>query len=335
MEENIFRCIQVRNDVEGMKTFVFKPAKTMRFLPGQFVSFDLPTPQGTITRSYSCSSSTCNDNISFSVRQVENGRGSNWLHENLNVGDELSCTGPYGFFTPDEHATDKLLFLAAGSGITPFLSVLRTWRDLAKSVDALLVFSVRSPTQIIEYAELKALAAQIPGFSFIVLPEVDPDNSWTGITGRLDGALMDVIVRDLPQRRVYTCGPKPYMDNIKQHLLDKGIGLDRFHEEAFVSPKSEKPVEVVASGAEYRVQFEDSGIEVSADGSSTLLELAEKAGITVRSACRTGICGSCQVQKKAGDVDMNDLGGILPSDKENGMILLCCSRPKSDVVLSL
>ncbi|MCE9685719.1 iron-sulfur cluster-binding domain-containing protein [Shewanella sp. AS16] len=336
--ENQAICKEVKQDVAGVKTFVFETETIFTFLPGQFITLTLPTQQGPLLRSYTLSSSPKNDNFfSITVRAVPNGKGSNWLHQYLEPGMSLTYTGAYGRFIPAEYETQKLLLLAAGSGITPHLSTLRTWRDKAVSVDAHLIFSVRSPDQIIEYYELLSLANSIKGLTLTILPEILDNQSWHGISGRLDALWLTALCRDIAERQIFTCGPTPYMQAIKKYLTDQDIGLSRYHEEAFVSPDFEVsvPATVNTETNSFSVHFAKSDIKVSTQGQESLLDLAEKAGIKVKNACRAGICGACRTFKKSGNVNMKDLGGILPNEVNQGMVLMCCSKPTSDLVLDI
>ena len=331
-------CMDIKQDVEGVKTFCFKPNENLSFAAGQFITLSLPTDKGIIQRSYTLSSSPTNiSTFSITVRQVPGGKGSHWLHQNMKPGSQIEYSGPHGRFIPGEFEQKKLLFLAAGSGITPFLSTLREWRDRGVSVNALLIFSVRSPDQIIEYHELKALSNSIKGLSIIFLPASTEQQSWDGIYGQLDGLWLSSLCRDITEREIFTCGPAPYMQVIKDYLENTGMGLEHYHEEAFVSPIDTPSVPVPAGqeSNKFSVYFANSDIKTTCHEHETLLDVAENAGVTVKTACRSGICGSCMVMKQSGDVEMQDLGGILPAEKNKGMVLLCCSKPTSDIVLEI
>ena len=331
-------CIDIQQDVAGVKTFCFKPNENLYFSAGQFITISLPTDEGSIHRSYTLSSSPKNNcTFSITVRKVLKGIGSHWLHEHLKSGSQIEFSGPYGRFIPDEFEQKKLLLLAAGSGITPFLSTLRGWRDRGISVDALMIFSVRNPGQIIEYRELKSLCYSINGLSVIFMPENVEQQSWNGIYGRLDALWLSSLCRDIAKREVFTCGPSLYMQTIKEYLQDTGIGLANYHEEAFISPQQAPiiPLSTEQGSNKFTVYFANSDIKVSCHDQETLLDVAENAGISIKTACRSGICGNCMTMKQSGSVDMQDLGGILPTEENKGMVLLCCSKPTSDIVLDI
>lgn len=335
--EYIATCMAVMADVDGVKTFVFKTKKEFSFQAGQFVSLVLPCPDGDIVRSYTISSAPVNSDVfTITVRAVPNGKGSNWLHDSLQAGMSIAFSGPFGHFIPSQHQDRKLLLLAAGSGITPHLSTLRHWRNQATQVNAHLIFSVRSPDQIIENQELMALVKQVKGLTMTIIPEHISGHVWQGISGRLDPVWLDAMVRDIQDREVYICGPAPYMAAVKDYLSTCQFDLTHYHEEAFISPE-QVPTNTTSTNTtnSYEVKFARSGISVKTSGGESLLELAEKAGVAVKNACRAGICGACRTLKTAGSVNMQDLGGILPDEVNQGMVLLCCSQPSSDVVLDI
>ncbi|MCE2595058.1 iron-sulfur cluster-binding domain-containing protein [Motilimonas cestriensis] len=329
-------CKDVQTDIEGVKTFVFECKKKLKYMPGQFITLVLPTEDGDILRSYTLSSAPNHTSVfSITVRAVPYGTGSNWLHNNLQPGMPIFFSGAYGKFIPAEYEDNKLLLMAAGSGITPHLATLRHWRNQAKKVNAHLIFSVRSPSQIIEQQELLALVRQINGLTLTIIPEDVTGQAWHGVSGRIDPLWLNAMVRNVHERVVFVCGPAPYMRAIKEYLMSIDFDLTRYHEEAFISPMPISHQQVSTNTPTYSVNFIKSGVKATTSGNESLLELAEKAGVAVKNACRSGICGACRTLKKEGHVNMQDLGGILPDEVNQGMVLLCCSQPTSDVVLDI
>ncbi len=330
-------CTDIINDVEGVKTFVFESSTEFPYLSGQFITLAIPIESGDIFRSYTLSSAPTNAKIfTITVRAVNGGIGSHWLHHMLKPGMTISFSGAYGKFIPAQYDNRKLLLLAAGSGITPHISTLRHWRNQATKVNAHLIFSVRNPEQIIEQYELLSLVKQINGLTMTIIPEDITASVWHGISGQLDPLWLDSIIRDIDSREVFVCGPSAYMRAVKSYLSSKQFDLSHYHEEAFNSPpdtKQKPPLK--ADTPTYQIRFHQSDINITSQGHENLLELAEKAGVKVKSACRSGICGSCRVLNKAGSVDMQDLGGILPNEVSQNMVLLCCSKPTSDLVLDI
>nr|WP_211238032.1 FAD-binding oxidoreductase [Derxia gummosa] len=201
-----------------MKTFVFRaePPRLFRQLPGQYITLDLPIGGETVTRSYTISSSPLTPyELAVTVKRVPGGPGSNWLHDNLKPGMALGAMGPGGEFSclatgakPDA----KYLFLSAGSGITPMMSMTRTLAGLKPGSDIAFIHSARTPADLIFHDELQALARRDAGLKlgFIVESRAG-DAAWAGLTGRLSIEALRLLCPDYARREVYVCGPAPYM----------------------------------------------------------------------------------------------------------------------------
>ncbi len=339
-EDDVLVCRQVRQETHDVKTFVFaarKPA-LFKFDPGQFLTFDLTINGTAINRCYTISSPPTRPyTATISVKRVAGGPVSNWLHDNLRPGMEIRAVGPMGVFTPQADDAKKYLFLSGGSGITPLMSMSRYFHDLAEPVDIVFVHSARSPADIIFRQELALLEKNMHSFRAVAICEADSDGEkWGGYRGRLSAAALKLIAPDFLQRSVFTCGPSPYMAAVREMLKTEAYPMDRYHEESF-SFEDLSPAETVAPVASgecgFRVEFAKSGrvIEVAPDG--FILEAARAAGLRLPSSCTQGLCGTCKSKLVSGTVDMKHQGGIRQREIDQGQILICCSKPTSDLVI--
>ncbi len=212
---------------EEISTFVFEAPEPrfFRHLPGQYLTLTVDVDGQPVSRCYTISSpATRPYAMSISVKREPDGLVSNWLHDKLRVGDRVSATGPLGSFTIAEHPSAKYLFLSAGVGITPSMSMIRTLHDLAEPTDVVLVHSVRSPEHIVFRSELNHLAASDPNLDVAIICEDAGDDSWDGRRGRLTSEMLAEITPDLHEREVFLCGPAAYMA-AAQELLD-AAGVD-------------------------------------------------------------------------------------------------------------
>ena len=151
-------CRAVRQETHDVKTFVLTPATPGRFAyqPGQFMTYAFEIDGETIHRCYTISAAPTRPNaISLTVKRVPNGPVSNWLHDNLKPGISVKALGPMGSFTCFAHPASRYLFLSGGSGITPLMSMARTYHDLAEPKDIVFVHSARTVTDIIFREELE------------------------------------------------------------------------------------------------------------------------------------------------------------------------------------
>ena len=322
-----------------------EPAR-LRFLPGQHLTVTMELDGAELSRCYSISSSASRpDTVSLTVKRVTDGPVSQWLHDRLRVGDTLRVNGPHGSFSIDDHPADRYLFLSAGSGITPLMSMTRTLRDRSGFCDVVFVHSARTPADIIFRDELQAIAARGAGIRVAVLCEADSSwESWTGIRGRLTGDVLGSLVPDVLDREIFTCGPAPYMASVSRLLDGLGVDPSHSHMESFVlepgrsapptaSPCGDGPQTSIGTDIVYAVDFVRSGRVVPCPPTTTLLEAASQAGLSLPSSCGEGVCGTCKTAKISGTVDMNHAGGIRPREIAQDKILLCCSTPRSDVSL--
>ncbi|MBB4683900.1 hybrid-cluster NAD(P)-dependent oxidoreductase [Amycolatopsis jiangsuensis] len=324
----------VTHDVRSF-TFALPERAGLHFLPGQFLTFRFLIDGERRERCYTISSPpTRPETLTITVKRVPGGVVSNWLHDHLRAGDVIGASGPFGQFSSTIHPADKYLFLTAGSGITPAMSMLRTLRATGDPADVVFVHSARTPDDLVFRAELEALAAE-SGTSVVFLCENDsPGEQWHGRRGRLSMATLGEAAPDLLGREVFTCGPPPYMAAVRELLGRAGADRRRCHEESFVfgtaAPATSAPA---GTATKHRVDFRRSGRTVECDSDTTVLEAAAGAGLTLPSSCGEGMCGTCKLTLLSGRVDMQHAGGIRPREIKQDKVLACCSKPLEDLAI--
>jgi glycine betaine catabolism B len=320
------RCIQVIDQTPDVKTFRWVGAEGERFeyLPGQFVLLDLVIDGQSVSRCYSVSSSPSRPYVlEFTVKRV--GLVSNWLHESVSEGFELTIMGISGSFVytgPKE----KVLLLSAGSGITPMMSMVRWISDMAHPVDVVFLHSARSPQDIIARSELAFLAMENLQVWFTV---TEPGEDWSGLRGRVDRTML-MSVPDLLDRTVYVCGPEGFMTGVRQALLDLGLPPGQYYEESFGGAPSiiEAPkVETTAT-----IEFAKSNKTIKPNAGETLLEAGLRSGITMTHGCKIGACGVCKLKLKSGAVDYVRSPLALPGGG-SGFVLPCVACARDAVVV--
>jgi ferredoxin-NADP reductase len=357
-------CCHVRQETHDVKSFFFRAPGERAFVfePGQFITLELDIDGETVNRCYTISSPpTRPHTISITVKRVPGGKVSNWLHDNLQPGASVRVLGPSGEFTCARHPARKFLFLSAGSGVTPLMSMSRAHHELGEDSDIVFVHSARTPDDIIFARELDLIASNQANFrTAFVCERIGARTNWPGITGFLTLPLLKLIAPDFMEREIFTCGPAPYMKAVRD-LLDEG-GFDRkhYHEESFsfetVSEVAaqltkahvadalqgnghlvEEPVGFAPAPAEvetkFKVSFAKSNREIECGSGQHVLDAAKKAGVRLAASCTQGMCGTCKVKLVSGAVDMKHAGGIRQREIDQGMVLLCCSKPLSDLVV--
>ena len=295
------------------------------YLPGQHLPLQLEINGEFIARYYTLSSSPSRPGrYAISVKRIDDGRISNWLHQHFQVGDVLAADKPGGDFHLGIH-TDKLLLLSAGCGITPMLSMLRYLSDNDNIRDVVFYHQCSTEADIPSLQELHQLEKMHPSLDLrIVLSQ--PRRDWQGESGRLSLSHL-AMISDLDQRQVFVCGPNAFMDTAKKLLLKMGVSSARYHQEAF-GPLGG------SSTPKQSVKLNIDGHIFNGNNQQTLLEQAETAGVELNYSCRAGFCGACKVILTLGQVEQPDVPALLPQERQQGKILACCCIPKTDLKIT-
>ncbi|MDG0024376.1 hybrid-cluster NAD(P)-dependent oxidoreductase [Trinickia sp. Y13] len=346
-EEQILTCARVVDETHDVKSFEFRvgDGSSVRFEPGQFMTISANVQGQLVQRCYTISSPPTRPYLlSITVKRVPGGAVSNWLHDNLKAGGQLRAYGPSGSFTPTSApGAEKSLYLSAGSGVTPLMSMTRAGIDLGLDRDIVFVHSARTPADIVFRKELERLVALSPRLrTFFLCEGIGGETDWSGPTGRLSLQLLSEWVPDYAEREVFTCGPRGYMSAVRTLLSEGGHDPARYHQESFdisagavaeaAAPKCDASQ---TSQETFTVKLSRSQKTFTMTASETVLAAAKKAGVPIPSSCSQGICGTCKTKVIEGEVETKHNGGIRDREIQKGFRLLCCSRPTSDLVLEL
>ncbi len=337
-------CRQVRDETHDVKTFVLEAPspRLFRFQPGQFLTFEFEIDGVPVSRCYTIASSPTRPHlVSITVKRVPGGEVTPWLHRMVGPGKRLRVAGPMGSFTCTGHVAPGYLFLSGGSGITPLMSMARFHDDMASGADIVFVHSARSPADIIFRSELHLMAEHHPGFRFVPVCETDSlRDPWHGLRGRLSPAMLAVVAPDFREREVFTCGPAGYMAVVRAMLSEAGFDMARYHEESFdfaalaaAEPDAAAVAHAAVQPASFRIEFARSKTVLECAPGASVLEAARAKGMRLPSSCTRGVCGTCKSRILSGRVDMQHGGGIRQREIDQGMALLCCSRPLTDLVI--
>ncbi len=303
-------------------------ADRFRYQPGQFLSFKIPFQGAVLTRSYSLASSPhCDAEHKFTVKRIEDGRISNWIHDHVKAGECLMVTPPAGRFVLDE-GTRELMLFSGGSGITPVISIVKS--ALATSRRRLrLVYANRDERSIIFRSELEALASKHPDQLEIV-------HSLDVRDGLLDGAGIERLLGRALEAEFYLCGPGAFMATVESALLELGIPLERIHIERFSSPPDPGVLPPEApDAADARGETVPEKITIVLDGvahevpylaGERVLHAARRAGLDPPFSCEEGYCSCCMAKLARGEVRMHANDCLSPQLLAEGWVLTCQSR---------
>lgn len=319
------------------------------FKPGQFISLGLPieksNPSKIDYRAYSISSIPGQVYLQLTIKRVENGAVSNYIVDSLKEGDEVQVLKPAGIFNTVDHAPkrnterQKVVLISAGCGITPVMSMAKTWLsdEQASTVDIDFVHMAKSPLQTIYFSELEQMDEEHANFNLKLL--LKDSQTTRHPQGRLDAQWLQQLCSDILERTVYLCGPVSFMQDMENNLKEMGFDMAHFHQESFTptaeeSNQEEAVVEQQASGA-VSIHVPDFGASLEAEHGAPLIDALEGAGLPIIAACRSGICGSCKCKVNKGEVRSTSQETLTPEEIEQGYVLACSSQVHSDVEVSL
>ncbi len=302
------RIVAVRAETRDAATVVIQPGRGWRgHQPGQYVRLGVDVDGVRQWRAYSITSvpGGADRRITITVKAIPDGKVSNHLVRRLRPGTIVQLDQAQGDFVLPETTPERVLFLTAGSGITPVMAMLRA--GLPARADVVLVHSAPTRDDVIFGTELRALAER--GALRLIERHTETD-------GLLGVHELDDLVPDHAQRETWACGPVGLLDAVEAHWATRGI-TDRLHTERF------RPA-VITPGEGGTVTFTRAGVTVEADGATPILDAGENAGVLMPSGCRMGICFGCVVPLRQGavrDLRNGDLTTAVPGD---GVLIQTC-----------
>jgi ferredoxin-NADP reductase len=331
----ILRLASVTMQTSDSKTlrFIVPNDRKLNARPGQFLTFSFLFDGKKVVRSYSiCSSPARSGYVEITTKRVSQGCVSLFLNDRASVGMTVEANGPFGQFCFDENKHRNVVLIAAGSGITPMMAMLRYMDDLCVQTTVTLLYCVRTRRDIIFESELEQLRSREKLQYHVVLSE--PHTEWSGPRGHINRAFIEDTVKDLTACDFFLCGPPPFMDASRAILTDLGVKPARIMQESFGSavPKTAQ-ADRAASEQGAVVEFGRSGKTCTVRGGQTLLEAAEEQGVGIPSSCRQGQCGTCKTKLLAGNVRMDAEEGLDPYWREQGFVLTCVGHADGPVKL--
>ncbi len=322
------------------------------FIPGQFLPFrlDIPGQPTPLTRTYSLSDRPNPEYYRLSIKRepppgdrpdLPPGRSSNYFHDRVEAGTRLRARSPRGKFYLDPKGERPVALISAGVGLTPMISMLNAIVEAGSGRPVWFIHGARNGREHAMGAHVRAVAGENDNVRAHIsysrpLPDDVEGRDHDG-RGRVDG---DLLKRLLPDNDLdfYLCGPTPFMKALYNGLLGWGVPEDRIHYE-FFGPGSaltegdgaEAAADCVECSAEIEVTFSRSGLTAKWNPSfASILDMAEGLGLSPDYSCRSGICHTCMCALEDGEVEYVE-EPLDPPDP--GSVLICCSKPKTDLVV--
>ncbi|MEQ2025860.1 1,2-phenylacetyl-CoA epoxidase subunit PaaE [Xenorhabdus szentirmaii] len=316
--------------------------------PGQHLTLKARVNGEELRRCYSICSSPSDNVLQIGVKAIDQGRFSTFINQQLKVGDELEVMLPQGHFGhhPDAAQQGHYLAIAAGSGITPILSIVKSTLALEADSTFTLIYGNRTSRSVMFKEALADLKNRyLSRFQVLYLFSQEPTDSPL-FNGRIDDEHLHRIGKTLLHfaqfDEAFLCGPETMLDEAHSALVRSGIPAQHIHSERFNTGLAQKAAMRLRSGdlaerSETRVEIHLDGrtfnITMNAEDDS-ILDAALRQGADLPYACKGGVCATCKCQLKSGEVDMRINYSLEPDQLAAGYILSCQSWPKgNDVVV--
>ena len=327
-------CVSVALEVPNAETF--------SFVAGQYLTLRSTINGQEVRRSYSLCSSPLSGELRVAIKQVDQGVFSTWANTELKAGDTIETMPPMGNFALEIEPSDEQTYVgfAAGSGITPVLSILKTVLERAPKAKFILFYGNRKTNSIIFKTELEDLKDAYMGRLEVhhVLSREDQGNDL--LFGRIDEARASQFAVQIPGVKAaaghFLCGPEAMIKGVQSALEQAGVASMNIHFELFTSaaPAAEKAPAASASSG-------DAAVTVVLDGEEThftqgpkdfILDSALDAGADVPYACKGAVCCTCRAKVLEGEVEMAMNYSLTDDEVAEGFVLTCQSMPRSPKV---
>ena len=330
---------ETENAVSIAFTIPAELKEEFKYIAGQYVTVRVTLEDKELRRSYSICSSPESNDFCIAVKEVKNGVFSNYATKKLKVGDILEVSPPEGKFILQTATSNQKNYaaFAAGSGITPVISMIKS--VLIKEIHSnfILVYGNKSGEETIFKAEIDALKMKYPERFFVqyVFSKIIMDNT---ILGRIDKSVVNLIVKNkfknITFDGFYLCGPESMIDTVTATLKENGVPLSKIHFELFTS--------TYTSGAITAKNLDgNTTLTVILDDEETTFEMSKKKLILTAAldedldapySCQGGICSSCIARVTEGSVVMDKNTILSENEVSEGLILTCQAHPTTDKV---
>lgn len=316
-------------------------ADTFTFQPGQYLTVRTQLQGQEVRRSYSICTAPTEGDLRVAVKKIEGGVFSTFANEQLTIGDTLDVMPPVGHFHPEnpKAAGQHYVFVAAGSGITPIISNLKTVLQQSTDSQCTLIYGNRRVRNIIFKEQIENLKNQYVGRLqvFYVLSREHTDAPL--LHGRLTGEKIEDFLAKIPELvqadGFFACGPLDMSLAFRQALEKRGVPAERIHMELFNAPIASQNAAqhaAKAAAAHAYIRLDGLTLEVPVAAGQTLLDAALEAGADLPFACKGGVCCTCRAQVTEGSVQMLVNYALTEAEVARGFVLTCQSVPTTPTV---
>lgn len=341
---------EVKKDTEDAVTITFwHPLnEVIMYKPGQFLTVIVDPGTGKKERrSYSmCTSPYTDISPAITVKRIAGGLVSNFLYDHVKPGDVLEVMEPMGVFTfnPNSEKKREVVLIAAGSGITPLISIAKAALIVEPETRVVLLYGNRSEGSVLFKDELDALERKYKDRLVVIHSLSQPSADWSGHVGRLTKPkvlklLDEVEALEFSNAEVYLCGPEEMMEDARRALDVSGFRPEKIHRESFLpagsSGHDQDPAEIGEAivKREIVLRYEGSEYRLTVQPHESVLEAALNNDIDLPYSCQAGMCTACIARTVSGEVHLDEREALTDAELADGYILTCCAHPLTDDVV--
>jgi len=311
--------------------------KCYTFIAGQYVTVRAKINGEEVRRAYSICSSEKSGDIKIAIKAIEKGVFSNYAYQSLAPGDTLEVTPPEGSFVlnTNNNQSKNYLAFAAGSGITPVLSMIKTVLENESKSTFTLIYGNKTAKSTIFKNELDLLAKKFIARFNIKYAFTQEENSGT-ISGRINKKTTHYIVREkfnhLKFDAAFICGPEAMINEVTTTLTEDGFLKENINYELFVSSASTKDVNISEGVSEITVLVDDEETTFTMDQKDTILAASLRQNLDAPYSCQGGVCSSCMGKVTYGEAVMSSNSILSDSEIEEGLVLTCLAHPTTSKI---
>ncbi|WP_457618929.1 2Fe-2S iron-sulfur cluster-binding protein [Lutibacter sp.] len=335
---------EVKKETENAVSILFKIPSNLKgdfqFIAGQYITLKMVLNGQEIRRAYSICSSPNSNELRIAIKKIKNGLFSVFATTKLKEGDILEVSNPEGKFIlePSKNNSNNYLGFAAGSGITPLISIIKAVLENEPNSTFTLVYGNKTVKDTIFKSEIDTLKNKYPTtfyIQYIYSREQQPNT----LFGRIDEGNINFVLKNTFKDRTFNsaflCGPETMIENAKNILLAYGLEKSNIHFELFSTPASSKnkATKTFEGNCEITVVVDDEETTFTMDSKTTILTAALKEGIDAPYSCQGGICSSCLGKVTEGKAVMVKNAILSDEEIKEGLILTCQAHPTTQKIV--
>jgi len=306
------------------------------FTAGQYITLKTVVDAKEIRRDYSLSSSPESESLTVTIKEIENGVFSSYANTQLKTGETLEVGAPNGRFVydPKNDRSDTIVAFAAGSGITPIMSIARTVLEAKTDLKFVLIYGNKNPKETIFYDEILKLQS-LHNDRFKLQLVYSETNEEGALFGRIDSGITNYVLKNIidiekDSQKFYICGPEGMINTVNTILSDKGVETSQILFELFTASAVKATTKVTLNGeSNITILVDEEETTLVMPQKQTILEAALANDLDVPYSCQGGVCSSCICRVTEGSATMRQNSILTDNEVAEGLVLSCQAEPTS------